>query len=103
MSLGISFDFGKNDLGGRKFGKAGRSTGHAAGILPVSGKNYSGTKTPAELPPGYFQHFIVPMFERMYSGLGDELFWMTRLLVDFSDSLRINPAKWVMINSFLSK
>ena len=40
--------------------------------------------------------FIVPMFERMYSGLGDELFWLTRLLVDFSDSLRINPAKWVL-------
>ena len=37
--------------------------------------------------------FIVPMFEHMYSGLGDELFWLTCLLVDFSDSLRINPAK----------
>lgn len=40
--------------------------------------------------------FIVPMFKRMYAGMGDELFWLTRLLVDFSDSLRFNPASWIL-------
>ena len=34
---------------------------------------------------------MVPMFKRMYVGLGDELFWLKRILVDFSNSLRFHP------------
>lgn len=40
--------------------------------------------------------FMVPMFKRMYSGLGDELFWLTRLLVQLSDSLRSRPQSWML-------
>jgi type IV pilus assembly protein PilC len=40
--------------------------------------------------------FIVPMFKRMYVGLGEDLFWMTRLLMDLSDSLRFNPTGWIL-------
>ena len=39
--------------------------------------------------------FMVPMFKRMYVGLGDELFWLTRILVDFSNSLRFHPENWL--------
>ena len=31
----------------------------------------------------------------MYVGLGDELFWLTRILVDFSNSLRFHPENWL--------
>lgn len=39
--------------------------------------------------------FMVPMFKRMYIGLGDELFWLTRVLLNFSDSLRFHPLSWI--------
>ena len=40
--------------------------------------------------------FMVPMFKRMYAGLGDELFWLTRMLVNLSDSLRFHPESWIL-------
>ena len=40
--------------------------------------------------------FMVPMFKRMYIGLGDELFWLTRVLLNLSDSLRIHPESWIL-------
>ena len=40
--------------------------------------------------------FMVPMFKRMYAGLGDDLFWLTRALVKLSDSLRFNPEAWIL-------
>ena len=35
------------------------------------------------------------MFKRIYIGLGDELFWPTRVLLNLSDSLRIHPEYWI--------
>ena len=40
--------------------------------------------------------FMVPMFKRMYAGLGEDLFWLTRALVKLSDSLRFNPEAWIL-------
>ena len=40
--------------------------------------------------------FMVPLFKRMYIGLGDELFWLTRVLLNLSDSLRIHPESWII-------
>ena len=39
---------------------------------------------------------MVPMFKRMYAGLGEDLFWLTRALVKLSDSLRFNPEAWIL-------
>ena len=36
------------------------------------------------------------MFKRMYIGLGDELFWLTRMLLNLSDSLHIHPENWIL-------
>ena len=44
--------------------------------------------------------FMVPMFKRMYAGLGDDLFWLTRALVKLSDSLRFNPEAWIVGTMF---
>ena len=33
---------------------------------------------------------MVPMFKKLYLGLGDELFWLTRVLLNLCDSLRIH-------------
>ena len=40
--------------------------------------------------------FMVPMFKRMYAGLGEDLFWLTWALVKLSDSLRFNPEAWIL-------
>ena len=40
--------------------------------------------------------FMVLMFKRMYAGLGEDLFWLTRALVKLSDSLRFNPEAWIL-------
>ena len=40
--------------------------------------------------------FMVPMFKRMYAGLGEDLFWLTQALVKLSDSLRFNPEAWIL-------
>ena len=40
--------------------------------------------------------FMVPMFKRMYAGLGEDLFWLTRALVKLSDSLLFNPEAWIL-------
>jgi len=40
--------------------------------------------------------FMVPMFKRMYAGLGEDPFWLTRALVKLSDSLRFNPEAWIL-------
>ena len=61
----------------------------------------------AQLSSGGFQYFhspvslgavvfMVPMFKRMYAGLGEDLFWLTRALVKLSDSLRFNPEAWIL-------
>ena len=39
---------------------------------------------------------MVPMFKRMYAGLGEDLFWLTQALVKLSDSLRFNPEAWIL-------
>jgi type II secretory pathway component PulF len=39
--------------------------------------------------------FMIPMIKRIYIGLGDELFWLTRVLLNLSDSLRIHPEYWI--------
>ena len=44
--------------------------------------------------------FMVPMFKRMYAGLGEDLFWLTRALVKLSDSLRFNPEAWILGSLF---
>ena len=44
--------------------------------------------------------FMVPMFKRMYVGLGEDLFWLTRALVKLSDSLRFNPEAWILGSLF---
>ena len=44
--------------------------------------------------------FMVPMFKRMYAGLGENLFWLTRALVKLSDSLRFNPEAWILGSMF---
>ncbi len=40
--------------------------------------------------------FMVPMFQRMYANMGDELFWMTRVLLNFSDSIRFQTEYWLI-------
>ena len=44
--------------------------------------------------------FMVPTFKRMYAGLGEDLFWLTRALVKLSDSLRFNPEAWILGSLF---
>ena len=39
---------------------------------------------------------MVPMFKKLYLGLGDELFWLTRVLLNISDSLRIHTESWIL-------
>ena len=36
------------------------------------------------------------MFKRMYIGLCDELFWLIRMLLNLSDSLRIHLENWII-------
>ena len=40
--------------------------------------------------------FMIPMIKRIYIGLGDELFWLTRVLLNLSDSLRIHSKNWIL-------
>ena len=44
--------------------------------------------------------FMVPMFKRIYAGLGEELFWFTQALVKLSDSLRFNLEAWIVVTMF---
>ena len=39
--------------------------------------------------------FVIPMFKSLYHRLGPELFWLTRMLVKFSDSLLEQPLIWL--------
>ena len=40
--------------------------------------------------------FVVPMFKRLYSSLGPDLFWMIHVLVHLSDSIYNEPVLWFL-------
>ena len=39
---------------------------------------------------------MVPMFKKIYIGLSYELCWLTRVLLNLSDSLRIHPGSLIL-------